>query len=189
MRTILVMSAIALCASSAFAQDTPITEVGFQYQMLRINPSRNLDSFTTNGGTGSVQVNFFSQVAAVLEVGATHNGDVHGFQLDNTWMTYLVGPRISLRNRNKKVIPALECLIGGTTLFASSSDPVLNGAHLGGNSTGFAMALGGTLDIRLSHAVNFRPVQLDYLLTRVNNSYNQNNWRYGTGLIFTFGKQ
>jgi hypothetical protein len=39
---------------------------------------------------------------------------------------------------------------------------------------GVAMALGGTLGI---------------ILTRVNNSYSQNNLRYGAGVVFTFGQQ
>jgi hypothetical protein len=78
--------------------------------------------------------------------------------------------------------------VGGATVFGSGTNP-LNGAVLSANTTGFAMALGGTLDIRMSQWIALRPIQLDYFLTRVNNTYNQNNLRYGAGLIFTFGKQ
>ena len=182
MRIIFVAGVLAFFAIGASAQSTPIVEVGGQYEMLRVNSSRDIPSFTANGGSASVQVNFFDQVAGVVEVGAAYNNNIRNVPVNNTWLSYLVGPRISLVNRNKRIIPALECLVGGATLFAN-----LN--NVGGNTTGFGMALGGTLDIRMNQHVNIRPIQLDYFLTRVNNTYNQNNLRYGAGVIFTFGKQ
>lgn len=47
--------------------------------------------------------------------------------------------------------------------------------------TNFAMALGGGLDVRLTRHIFLRPVQLDYLGIRRNNSW-QNNWRLSTGV-------
>ena len=53
------------------------------------------------------------------------------------------------------------------------------------------MAFGGGLDIPFHKHVSFRPVEIDYLLTRFDNPFtghkNQNNFRYATGLVFTFG--
>jgi hypothetical protein len=178
----------AALALETFGQSAPIVELGGQYQMLRVNSGNNLPAFTANGGTGSVQVNFLDQIAGVLEVGMVHNGDIQGLQLNSNWLSYLVGPRVSLRSRSSNVIPAFECLVGGITVFGSGTPPG-TGILISRNTTGFAMALGGTLDIRLTHAVAFRPIQLDYLLTRVNNNFNQNNLRYGAGVIFTLGKQ
>lgn len=175
-------------AVGAFGQSAPVLELGGQYQMLRVGSGNGLPSFIANGGTGSLQVNFLEQIAGVLEVGMVHNGDIHGLQLNSNWLSYLVGPRVSLRNRSSKLIPALEYLVGGTTVFGSGTPPG-TGILVSRNTTGFAMAVGGTLDIRLNHAVAFRPVQLDYFLTRVNNSFKQNNLRYGAGVIFTLGKQ
>ena len=188
MRTITLVLLCVVFAFGAFAQSAPIVEASGQYQMLRVNSSRNFPAFTANGGSGSVAVNFFDYVSGVLEVGVVHNGDIQNYQINNNWLSYLVGPRFSLRSRAKKVIPALECLVGGTTVFASGTPQGTN-TTLSANSTGFAMALGGTLDIRLNKTVMFRPIQLDYFLTRVNNSYNQNNLRYGAGIVFTFGAQ
>ena len=175
-------------AAGAFGQSAPVLELGGQYQMLRVSSGNGLPSFTANGGTGSLQVNFLEQIAGVLEVGMVHNGDIQGLQLNSNWLSYLVGPRVSLRNRSSKVIPALEYLAGGITLFGSGTPPG-TGILVSRNTTGFAMAVGGTLDIRLNHAVAFRPIQLDYFLTRLNNSFGRNNLRYGAGVIFTLGKQ
>ena len=182
------LSFVLLTCAGAAAQDAPIFELGGQYQMLRVNSSSSIPAFTANGGTGSLQVNFFDQVAGVLEVGVQHNGSIGGLQLNNDWLTYLVGPRISLRNRGKKVIPALEVLLGGATVFGSGTDRITSN-HFSSNTTGFALATGGTLDIRLTRMIAFRPIQLDWLLTRINNSTNQHNLRYGAGLVFMFGAQ
>jgi hypothetical protein len=175
----------ALCAQAE--DQAPILEFGAEYQMLRVNSSSAIPAFTANGGTGSVQVDFFDHVAGVLEVGVQHNGNIHDIHISNEWLTYMVGPRISLRNRGKRIVPSLEALFGGATVFGSGTTP--GGVHLSANTTGFAMALGGVLDIRLTHHVALRPIQLDWLLTRINNDTNQHNLRYGAGLIFTFGEQ
>jgi hypothetical protein len=188
MRLTNVLLLSAGLAIRSFGQSAPVLELGGQYQMVRVGSGNSLPAFTASGGTGSVQINFFERVAGVLEVGMIHNGDIQGLQLNSNWLSYLVGPRVSLRNRSRKVIPALEYLAGGATVFGSGTPPGTV-TLVSRNTTGLAMAVGGTLDIRFNHAVAFRPIQLDYFLTRVNNSFNQNNVRYGAGVIFTLGKQ
>jgi outer membrane protein OmpA-like peptidoglycan-associated protein len=54
------------------------------------------------------------------------------------------------------------------------------------------MTAGGGLDIKMSKHVSFRPIQVEYFLTRLENlrTFNdnsQNNLRYSAGLNFTFG--
>jgi hypothetical protein len=60
------------------------------------------------------------------------------------------------------------------------------------------MALGGGLDIALSHGISIRPVEVDYLLLRepaikveddnlVYYGKNNNTFRYSTGITFRFG--
>jgi hypothetical protein len=58
--------------------------------------------------------------------------------------------------------------------------------------TAFAMTAGGGLDIKISKHVSFRPVQLEYFLTRLHDyrsgtDNNQNNLRFSSGFNFTFG--
>jgi hypothetical protein len=61
----------------------------------------------------------------------------------------------------------------------------------------FAMAFGGGVDIKLNRRIAFRPIQLDYVMTRfqplfisglgdINRDRNQNNLRYSTGFSFRF---
>ena len=178
--------------------ETPLTEVSLQYQMLRVNSSRNIPSFTANGGTASFQINFIDHLSAVAEVGAEHNGNIHNTHLDNTWWTYLFGPRVSLTKRSSRIVPAFECLLGGVNVSGSIKSPLLpdiSGARITGSQNAFAMAVGGTLDIRLNHRLTLRPIQADYLLTRLQSktllngveTFSQNNFRYGAGIVFSFG--
>jgi hypothetical protein len=187
MKTIVLTGLISVFALSAGAQDTaPIVEVSAQYQLLQADSRPNVPTFTANGGTLGLAVDFFDQLQGVLELGAAYNGS--NLNLKNSLLTYLVGPRVSLRNRAKRIIPALEVLVGGATAFGGGTNPITL-VHLARNSTGFAMAAGGTLDIRLNHRIAFRPVQVDYLLTNVDQGRVQNNFRYSAGLVFTFGSQ
>lgn len=166
MRMTLLMGLSALFGVRAFAQEeTPLTEVGLQYQMLRVNSSRNVPAFTANGGTASFQMNFMDHLAGVAELGAEHNGNIHSVHLDNTWTTFLFGPRVSITKRSSRIVPA----------------------RLTAVQLAFAPAVGGTLDIRLNHRFSIRPIQLDYLLTRLGSktslngfeTFNQDNslWR------------
>jgi hypothetical protein len=59
--------------------------------------------------------------------------------------------------------------------------------------TAFATVVGGGLDWKLSKRFSFRPVSVDYVLTRfpsflTGNNQNQNSIRAGAGIIFSFGK-
>ena len=71
---------------------------------------------------------------------------------------------------------------------------VAGGVTLAIGQTAFAMTAGGGLDIKLNKHVSFRPIGLEYYLTRFQNlrsqdDNNQNNIRYTAGLNFTFGAQ
>lgn len=200
MRFSLLTGLFVLFGVGALAQDfeTPLAEVGLQYQMLRINSSRDVPAFTANGGTGSFQINFMDHLAGVAELGATHNGNIHNIHLDNTWATYLFGPRYSITKRSSRFVPSLECLLGGVNVSGSIQSPLLPdipGARLTAGKSAFAMALGGTFDIRLSKTFTLRPIQVDYLLTRLNTrtvsngfeTFSQNDIRYGAGVVFNVG--
>src|SRR5438046_9758140 len=56
----------------------------------------------------------------------------------------------------------------------------------------FAMDFGGGIDIPINKTISFRPVQIDYLLTRYNNPFtktnNQNNLHYSVGVVFTLAR-
>ena len=131
-------------------------------------------------------------------------------------MNYLFGPRIPIRKWSR-VIPYGQVLFGGVR--ASSSVqlqipegvapppvvmPVSNSlaprqerfvtVRATTSQTAFAMTLGGGLDIKINKHMSFRPIGLDWYMTRLQNlrtldDKNQDNIRYTAGLNFTFGAQ
>jgi opacity protein-like surface antigen len=93
--------------------------------------------------------------------------------------TYLFGPQVHLPG---PVSPFAHVLFGGAheTIGASGTIPVI---PFSGNA--FAVAVGAGIDIKVVSFVSFRPIQLDYLVTRFGSS-TQNQPRASAGVVFHF---
>ena len=216
-KSMFIIAVALLCAWTAAAQDTPLVETFLGYTYQRANSATDVPAFSMNGGSGQVAVNFNKWVGFVMDMGAVHNGNVGGHHIDNTLVNYLFGPRFSLRY--SRIRPYAQVLFGGahfgTSVAATLVEPpnvpaqpiFIPGegnipagpgqpisARLVHSQTAFGMTVGGGLDIKINKWVSFRPVGLDYFLTRLQNmrSLNDNNQhhiRYTTGFNFTFGAQ
>jgi len=205
----IVMAVLLFGGIGAMAQDTPKADLFFGYSFLRYNSAQTVPAFTANGGIGSFGLNVNDHIGLEAELGGYHNGNVNNYHFDSTTFSFLFGPRLSY-GRSKKVDPYFHVLFGGqhgTSSIAADSilvvNPLVNAPSNGrykGSQTSFAMAVGGGIDIKLSKAVTFRPVQIDYYLTRfeapevvvptdsnLKTARNQNNFRYAAGIQFTFG--
>ena len=152
-----------------------------------------MPAFSANGGSGQFVINFNKWFGFVSDVGAVHNGNIGGYHLDSTFTNFLFGPRIPIRV-SSRATPYFQTLFGG--VYASTSaniavppgsvnlpPPVDPGYGVpAGGSTGnaialrastqqtvFAMTVGGGLDIKINRWMSFRPVGLDYYLTRLQN--------------------
>lgn len=217
MKNIFVRVAVVLMfAMLAIAQDTPKMETFLGYTYVRANSATSVPSFSANGGGGQFAYNFTKYIGAVADLGAVHNGAIGNYIVSNTTANFLFGPRLSLRH--SWIRPYAQVLWGGVVFAASSkvstipvdpSQPIyLPGtntlitpipgqpitARIGTQQTAFAMTAGGGIDIKINKHVSFRPIGLDYYLTRLQNlrtlsDNNQNNIRYTTGFNFTFGAQ
>lgn len=211
------LTAIAVCLASvtvAAAQDVPRVETFLGYTYTRFNSATNVPAFSANGGSGQFDYNFNKYIGGVIDLGAVHNGNISGANLDSTIANFLAGPRLSLRY--SRIKPYFQILWGG--VYATSSTqidaivpaipsqpvylpgtPVLRPgdaitARLVTAQTAFAMTVGGGIDIKLNKHLMFRPLGVDYYMTRLQNlrtmgDNNQNNIRYTAGLNFTFGAQ
>jgi hypothetical protein len=195
------------------AQDYPRVETFLGYTYFRANSATDIPAFSANGGGGQLAVNFNRHIGFVMDIGAVHNGNINNHELDGTFVNYLWGPRVSFRHG--RVTPYLNILFGGirasesigvivpepptvsnpiylpgTNVPAEPGNPVgLRAVH---SQTAFAMTVGGGIDIKINRHLSFRPIGLDYMLTRLQNiqdlqDRNQNNLRYTTGFDFTFG--
>jgi hypothetical protein len=140
-----------------------------------------------------------------------------GGKIDNTIAFYQFGPRVYVRHWSR-MAPFFEMLLGAgsfhTSVPVKLSQPIEIPTPLSTNvcttnpgvcnvlsvtnlraqtsQTPFSYALGGGLDLKMSHRLSFRPIQADLQYTRLQNlrslyDKSQYNFRYSTGFIFTFG--
>lgn len=87
--------------------------------------------------------------------------------------TYLFGPQISLPVG--RISPFAHVLLGATNQSRFGSD----------NGNAFASAIGGGIDVKVSHFVSFRLVQVDYYMIRFIGQ-TQNGIRVSTGIVVHF---
>jgi hypothetical protein len=175
--------------------------VGFSF--INVHPNlAPITSFNVFGGGGQIDFNFGNIFGIKADfMGYTQGSGLrnqlqeHGFAgaTNGNLFTYMFGPQI--KKHSGKFQPFAEALFGAahTNAYATiltEEGKILQGQ---GNNNGFAMALGGGIDFQVARHLAFRPVEVDYLLTRftanhvANYTANQNNFRYFGGLNFLFG--
>jgi opacity protein-like surface antigen len=212
-KSFVLFAVVLMFAIVGVAQDTPKMETFLGYTYVRAKTATNVPAFSANGGGGQFAYNFNKYLSAVADLGAVHNGNIGGHPIDNTTANFLFGPRLSMRY--SRIRPYFQVLFGGVYETASTeinalvdpsqpivlpgvhSTPVTNvlnavSARVGQQQTAFALTAGGGLDIQISKHMMFRPIGLDYYMTRLQNlrtagDNNQNNLRYTAGINFTFG--
>src|ERR1700752_4091121 len=191
MKKMLCLVLVLLAGSIASAQDYPRAETFVGFDFTRANAASNVPAFSANGGSAQFAINANNYFGFVADVGAVHNGNISDIHLDSTFTNFLFGPRLSLRH--SRLTPYFNILFGGVHASTSvgvngvpvaTTLPVLPGGYTptpgqpislraSAAQTAFAMAVGGGLDIKLSHHVTFRPIGLDYYLTRLQNLRSQ----------------
>ncbi len=142
----------------AFAQKAEIF-AGYQFGHLE-------SSYNASGWNAALQGNF----KHVLGIKA----DFSGVYKNNTdFYTYTVGPVLTARF--PVVQPFVHALFGGGT--ATSS---------GHSHSGFAMYVGGGMDIGLRKGIGIRLFQADWLSTRFSGVTRNKNGRVSTGIVLKF---
>jgi Outer membrane protein beta-barrel domain len=205
-----LISAALLSASIAAATDWPSMETFLGYNFVRFNPNSGyLPSFNANGGGGQFVYNVTPWIGGVFDMGAVTKGTLNQTPVDITVLNFVAGPRVTFHNHSR-FLPFAQVLFGGAYSTASTPITLIPGtanvfppgvilnplqplqARINASNTGFAMMAGGGLDIKISKHVAFRPIGVDYYLTRLpslltGNTSNRNNFRYSAGVNFLFG--
>jgi len=197
--------AAAMPYSEGLNRGTPKVEWFLGYSYLRgmpgLEPANRL--YWLNGGSTSIAFNFNRYLGLVADVGGfadsaielpgTGGGASTVMSSYGAVFPYLFGPRLSYRS-HERVTPFLQVLFGG--IYASK---VMLDTGCGGAGctplpaeNKFAWTGGGGLDIKVSHHVAIRIVQVEYLMTNFENhnsgiSELQNDMRFSSGIVFRFG--
>lgn len=179
-----LLALVSLSSVAVSAQDVPKFDLFAGYSYVRANPvTSGVDGFNLHGGSASIAYNANSWLSGVADFGGYHSNNILGTGVDGTLSTYLFGPRLSYR-RNSHFTPFGQVLFGVAHIGGS------DGLAFSTSNNSFAMALGGGVDVKITHHFSLRPVQVDYLLTRFdefgNGAQNQNNLRVSTGVVFHF---
>jgi len=191
--------AVLLVGLAAWSQDFPRVEVAADYSYARFYPAAHeTQSLSLNGGGGGLVVNINKYFGIKMDLqGYGSNtfkwtGSYGNLTAQGNLFTYLFGPQVKFRTQ--KFQPFAHLLFGaahsnvyGNLTKACQLSCTTSGAPAG---DAFAMAFGGGVDIPISKVFQFRPVEIDYLMTDFTNQFNnssQHNFRYSAGVNFTFG--
>jgi outer membrane protein OmpA-like peptidoglycan-associated protein len=191
--------------SEGLNRGTPKVELFLGYSYLRgmpgLEPANRL--YWLNGGSMSIAFNFNRYLGLVADVGGFGDSAIEfpgpgggASTVVNSYgavFPYLFGPRLSFRG-HERVTPFLQVLFGGI----DATKVMLNTGCGGAGCTPlpsenkFAWTGGGGLDIKVSHHVAIRIVQVEYLMTNFENhnsgiSELQNDMRFSSGIVFRFG--
>lgn len=103
-----------------YEETTPRAEAFLGYSYLRVNPGSPIQGINLNGGSGSIAFNANNWFGIVADFGdyKLSNLAVSGLpsvSADGTVFTYLFGPRLSSRRRDR-VTPFVHALFGGAHL-------------------------------------------------------------------------
>ena len=105
-----------------------------------------------------------------------HYGSTQG--VSTHLQTYLFGPQVRVPG---KVSPFAHVLFGGAHEFLGAAPGLVNS----GTTSAFAAAAGAGIDIKVAPFLSFRPIQMDYLLTRFGSS-TQSQPRVTAGVLLRF---
>jgi len=167
---ILVFCVIAFGAD-LIAQEPPRVEVFGGYQYTRIG---GVGGVNTNGWNAAVTADFNRWFGVKADFSGAYK-DVAG--LSASAQTYTFGPVFSLRGERAK--PFVHALFGG---FRASAG--FGGA--GASTDGFAMMVGGGVDVAAWSRLSVRVVQADWISWHTQGLTERKNARISTGLVFRF---
>ncbi|MGH9752637.1 MAG: outer membrane beta-barrel protein [Blastocatellia bacterium] len=188
----LLAALLILCLPlAASAQDeAPKIEIFGGYSYRRFDSGDGFGSVSFHGFNTSLAGNITKHIGIVGEfsrfnkkLASINVPELGQFNVDVGLWTYLFGPRATLHRG--KAEPFVHALFGGARASAGVSVP---GFSEGGAVTGFASALGGGLDVKVSDNFAIRVAQLDYLGSRFEGELS-GDFRYSVGIVIRLGKR
>jgi opacity protein-like surface antigen len=185
-----ILLTLLISGTAAMAQEapTPKVEVGLNYSFDRISPGGGLSAYSANGGFADFEYNLTRNLGVVADLGVNYIGTANAISVKDTTFQYLFGPRFNIR-RHGRWNPYIQALFGEQR-FSNGFAPGTLFGYSGASQTNFTMALGGGIDVALSHSFSIRPIEVDYMPMQIPYAtlrYTQNDFRYAAGIIMRLG--
>ena len=156
-RSILLLLVLGMFSLPAAAQRV---EIFGGYQFTHLDPT-----FNPSGWNASLTGNFKHVLGITADFSGAYKDQLQVY-------TYTFGPVLTARL--PVVQPFVHALFGGMTI----TD--------GGSTTGFAMQVGGGLDIGLRKGIGLRLLQADWMSLRFSGHTDNKNARVSTGIVLKF---
>lgn len=159
-----LLVALAMLAGMAFAAEEPQSKVDVfgGYQYVRAS------GVNANGWNAELTANANKHLGLVADFGGAYCRGEHAH-------SFMFGPQVSASLKEaKQVKPFVHALFGAErSTYADQSD------------TGFAMAIGGGVDVNVHKHLSLRLAQFDW--QRAYHGEGHNRFAYTTGVVFHFG--
>jgi len=185
---LLVFLPLSLLAQAQDPYPAPKAEVFAGYSLLRI------DGATSNGWDFSIAGNLSNNLGIVADASGHYNREssVTGAGTTNSRLnfhSFLAGPRLTER-RYKWISPFTHALFGFSRVNGSLGQSLTGVPSTSSKNdvSGFAMALGGGLDITADDRFFIRLIQADYFLVRADKIKHEGA-RISAGILFRFGRR
>lgn len=168
-------------AQATPVQSSPVSvEFGGGFTSIHANAGPGAcGCFFMNGFDAQAGVYGSSRLSVLVDVGRTKRNNINGYGHNLTLSTYMTGGKYTL-NRNGRFSLYGEALVGiGSSV---SNFPIDQ------KTVNFAFAGGGGLNFKLTHHLDFRVAEAQYLVTHIPNGVNdrQNQLRLTSGLNYHF---
>jgi hypothetical protein len=171
MKRLLVFLAVCLFSQiPAFAQETPMATVFGGFSALTFKPTGATERTTPLGWQAGAEVHLWKFLGGVGDFGGQYEKPT-GSTTTFHFYEYLGGVRAHARM--SKVDAFAHGLWGGAT-----------GGGGGFSNTQFMMGYGGGVDWSINDTWSARLVQVDWLPTRLNGAWENNQVRFGFGLVW-----
>jgi opacity protein-like surface antigen len=199
-RIIMLVTVAFLFGGVVFAQENPKFEITGDYSYFRSTPSLSSvwDSQNLNGGGGDITFFPTEHFGIKADFQGYNNStqcpsstsSITGCASGNLF-TYMFGPVV--KYRVGKLEPFGEVLFGGahSNFYVNACNNNSGLCSASPTSTAFTMAVGGGVDLALTHRFAVRLFDVDYVPTRFTDNFiggnsAQNNFRFQAGVQFRF---
>jgi hypothetical protein len=185
-RFLLLVVLPSLFALPLMAQDNSRVELFGGYQYLRVgNADGGGAVLNINGWDTSATFNVHKYLGVAADFSGSYKSLFPGtaFPVDLHTYTYTFGPVVSLHSGlfAHALFGGVHSIPTGCTLYSGSPDECGSGVY-----NGFAMMLGGGLDVRASKSIAIRCFQIDWVRLPFRQGGENDNLRFSTGLVFRF---
>jgi len=191
-RVLFAVALLGLFCLPLYAQDTPKAQIFGGYGLI------HEEGFDAHGFTAEVEGNVSKTFGIAGDFGfgrVSQGASIEGINVSASVKEYLFmgGPRFSYGAQKGRAF--FHYLVGGMRMNATGS---ASGLSAGTTFSGFAMAIGGGVDISLNDKVSIRPAMLDWLRVRSSEKTIAgvtipamwgNQIRYSAGIVFKLGKK